>query len=446
VIRGDGEARVGPHGNVERLAGTVMDVTEQDEMLRAVDRSEERLRSLAGTSSSWYWEQDAGARFTLFAGGRDGAAAPSGDFIGKCRWEIPRAQPLAGGWDDHRATLESGKPFTNFEYSAGDADDFRILSVTGEPMHDVQGQCIGYRGTARDVTAAKAAEGKSRDAVASLALATRLGRLGSWSVQAGDGAVTWSSEALAIHELDSDAGLSMRQAGEFIDPAWRASAGRAVQDCLVDGTAFDIEVQAVTARGRPLWIRLIGEAERDPDGAVRRIQGAVQDISERKEAAERYRTVSERLTLTLESITDAFFTLDRQWRFTYINPEAERIFGVGRGELLGQVVWDRYSISRGSTFQREYEHAMQHRATARFESYSEALGRWVQVVAYPSEQGLAVYFRDITESRNVRRALVESEERFRLLFASSVDPILQTSAEGKVLRANPAACAVLGSD
>jgi PAS domain S-box-containing protein len=154
--------------------------------------------------------------------------------------------------------------------------------------------------------------------------------------------------------------------------------------------------------------------------------------------------LSERLTTTLESITDAFFTVDREWRFTYINREAERLLARSREDLLGQVVWQRFPQSLGSTFHRQYERALAERTTVAFEEYSAAMGLWLHVAAYPSVQGLAVYFRDVTESRRIREALVESEERYRMLFKTSVDAILQTMADGRVERANPAACAMFG--
>jgi PAS domain S-box-containing protein len=157
---------------------------------------------------------------------------------------------------------------------------------------------------------------------------------------------------------------------------------------------------------------------------------------------ERLQELTDRLTTTLESITDAFFTLDREWRFTYINREAERILGRSREHLLDRVVWTEFPQEIGKVFHHHYERALAEFTTVEFEEYSSVLGLWLQVAAYPSVQGLAVYFRDVTESRTMRQALVESEERYRLVFETSMDAILQVDAAGTVERANPAACAM----
>jgi PAS domain S-box-containing protein len=157
---------------------------------------------------------------------------------------------------------------------------------------------------------------------------------------------------------------------------------------------------------------------------------------------ERLQELTDRLTTTLESITDAFFTLDREWRFTYVNREAERLLGRSREHLLDRVVWMEFPQEVGKAFHHHYERALAEFTTVEFEAYSSVLGLWLQVAAYPSVQGLAVYFRDVTESRRMRQALVESEERYRLVFETSLDAILQVDSAGNVERANPAACAM----
>src|SRR6185369_10784747 len=131
------------------------------------------------------------------------------------------------------------------------------------------------------------------------------------------------------------------------------------------------------------------------------------------------------------------------WRFTYVNHKAEGLFRHSREELLGKIMWEVFPESVGTIFQSNYELALADMTPASFEAFSDLLGLWLEVTAYPSIEGLAVYFRDVTENRDVREALVESEERYRLLFESSADAIFQVVPDGEVLRANPAACQML---
>ena len=118
---------------------------------------------------------------------------------------------------------------------------------------------------------------------------------------------------------------------------------------------------------------------------------------DRKEQALQH--TARRLVTTLESITDAFFTLDSEWRFTYVNQEAERVLQRQRGDLLGRVVWDEFKEAVGTASDIEYHRAVREGRTISFDQFYVPLQAWFEVRAFPSAEGLAVYFRDVTESR-----------------------------------------------
>lgn len=417
-----------------RLGGWVYDVSAQELS---------RLHTRSKASWEWYWEQDEDFRYVLFDGGPGSHIGTAGlELLGKRRWELPDSAPVDSTWKMHREQLQAHEEFRDFVFRMGTGTAARFVCVSGEPKYAADGAFTGYRGIARDITLRMRAEQRARETQSMLELASHLGRLGAWAVDVPGMTVTWSPEALAIHELEGDAPLTVDRVRKQIHPDWLPKVDSAIEDCIRNGMPFDIEFQVYTARGKLIWVRLIGEASRDVDGQVRRVHGGVQDISETKMQAERYRELGERLTTTLESVTDAFFTVDREWKFTYVNREAERLLQRPRAGLLGAVVWEQFPEAAGTVFQREYERALTEHTTAEFEAFYPALQFWVRVTAYPSAQGLAVYFRDITESRNARQALALSEERYRLLFESSVDAIFHTCPDGQVLSANSAACAM----
>lgn len=128
----------------------------------------------------------------------------------------------------------------------------------------------------------------------------------------------------------------------------------------------------------------------------------------------------------LESISDAFFALDRNWRFAYLNSAAERLLQRTRADLIGRNIWEEFPAAVGSTFEREYRRATADRVTVQFQAYyPPPLDCWYAVRAYPTSSGLAVYFQDDTDRRRAeaelrRQAdrLRESEERYRTLFES----------------------------
>jgi PAS domain S-box-containing protein len=140
--------------------------------------------------------------------------------------------------------------------------------------------------------------------------------------------------------------------------------------------------------------------------ARRRDEAARREALEQTERQAR----ADRATL-LESITDAFYALDRQFHFTYLNQRALDHFGATREALLGKVVWDVFPITRGTVFQQEYERALREQCSVAFETVSPLSSRWVEVRAYPTPQGLAAYFRDITDRKQAEEQLREADHR-----------------------------------
>ncbi len=142
------------------------------------------------------------------------------------------------------------------------------------------------------------------------------------------------------------------------------------------------------------------------------------DITERRRFDAALRRSEERSRAILASITDAFFALDRDWRFDYLNQQAERILGRSSDDLLGRVVWDEYPGLLGSAFERAYRDAADNGVASSVTAFYPDHDRWYEVHAYPAPEGLTVYFRDVSEHVRADDALRASEERYRTLFAS----------------------------
>ncbi|WP_298904906.1 GAF domain-containing protein [uncultured Nostoc sp.] len=130
-----------------------------------------------------------------------------------------------------------------------------------------------------------------------------------------------------------------------------------------------------------------------------------------------------RINNLLESITDGFFALDKKWRFTYINGQAERLLQKTQYEFLGKNIWEVFPEIIGTTFDREYHRAILEQVSVEFEAFYPPQKCWLQVHAYPAKDGLSVYFQDITERRKTAEALRESEERWQLALDGNNDGI-----------------------
>jgi diguanylate cyclase (GGDEF)-like protein/PAS domain S-box-containing protein len=145
----------------------------------------------------------------------------------------------------------------------------------------------------------------------------------------------------------------------------------------------------------------------------RMLEGRVEaEEKERQHHVEAERQ-ARRASTILESITDAFFALDPDWCFTYVNQQAEVMLESSRDELLGNRVWQLFPGLVGTNIEHEYRRAMTEWVTVALEEYYEPLGRWFDIRAYPSSEGLAVYFRDITERHELLEQLRSQQVSLR---------------------------------
>ncbi len=177
---------------------------------------------------------------------------------------------------------------------------------------------------------------------------------------------------------------------------------------MQNGIPFDEELQIRTRLGRLRWVRVIGQAVKDKDDRIVQVQGGLQDVTASHQAMEQIRRFAERQSRIFESITDAFFTLDREWRFTYVNQRSVELLRKSRDELLGNTIWDMFPAAVGSEFEQQYRHAMVTGESVSFEAYYAPLDNWLEVSAYPSDEGLAVYYRSINARIEAQQKLEQT--------------------------------------
>lgn len=143
--------------------------------------------------------------------------------------------------------------------------------------------------------------------------------------------------------------------------------------------------------------------------SVRAIQ---QRDLQRRQAEDDRRLSEQRLGQTLASITDGFVTLDREWRFTYVNREAERMLGRPAADLIGSPAWSVYPQLIGSTLYVELQRAMHEQVMTEFEYAQNDGGRFFNNRVHPSaEGGLSIYIQDVTLRKQAQEALREADRR-----------------------------------
>jgi diguanylate cyclase (GGDEF)-like protein/PAS domain S-box-containing protein len=108
----------------------------------------------------------------------------------------------------------------------------------------------------------------------------------------------------------------------------------------------------------------------------------------------------------LERVTDGFIAVDRQWQIIYINQQAEKKLGKSAQELVGKTLWASYPEAISTTFYQKYHDAITTNQPVHFEEFYAPLNLWLEVSAYPDQSGLSIFFRDITERKQMEEKLV----------------------------------------
>lgn len=160
------------------------------------------------------------------------------------------------------------------------------------------------------------------------------------------------------------------------------------------------------SNGRYLWHKtqaspVFGPRKDRPESWL----GSAYNIDDLVQLRERADDLASRLRQTIDSITDAFLTLDADFRITYINRKAAEIFGPLVDNLLGKTVWEIGADHPDSDLGEHLRRCMSNRQEAHFETRYPPGGKWFDVRVYASSPGLTIYLLDITESKHEKEQL-----------------------------------------
>jgi rsbT co-antagonist protein RsbR len=203
------------------------------------------------------------------------------------------------------------------------------------------------------------------------------------------------------------------------------------------------DITSVTYRIRTsddqyVWVETTSRTIRNPQtGAISELQCATRNVEARMQAEAALLVSNRRINAILESITDAFFAVDNAWRFTYINHQAGELLFRAPEELPGKVIWEEFPDAVGTTFYQQYHRAVAEQTAVTFEEYYPPFDIWFEVRAYPSNDGLSVYFHDISERRRLeaehKRLQDEIIQSQAAILAEMSTPLIPLSDEVVVM-------------
>ncbi|MGN6688697.1 MAG: SpoIIE family protein phosphatase [Actinomycetales bacterium] len=254
-------------------------------------------------------------------------------------------------------------------------------------------------------------------------LAVKAAGVGTYIWDLVTGQLAWDDELVALFGLDrSEQPQAIEDFWKFVHPADAERVRAVLERAIEERGDFETEYRSELLDGTRHWYTARGRVVLGHDGTPVRMIGAVQDTTARRDS-------ETRVARAMDSLSTAFFFLDRDWHFTFLNSEAERVLGRSREELLGRNVWEEFPLAVGTDFETHYRRAAATGDPVAFDAYyPEPLNAWYEIRAWPSPDGLSVYFLDVTDRRRAQDLAQQAIDRAGLLarvseaLARTLDP------------------------
>ncbi len=221
------------------------------------------------------------------------------------------------------------------------------------------------------------------------------------SIADTDGVIEYLNRTFEAYTGLPSAGLTASWLSAVHADDLNALLASGFEERLARGESMNHEMRVLRADGEYRWH--LGQIVpiRSETGEVVKWYATAQDIHDQRLMSEHASQLARRLQATLDSITDAFFTVDNDWRIIYANDPARQSFIGGLVLPSTGTLWDHFPAIVGTEFEHNYRRALRERRAVHFEASFGVRGNWLEVNAYPSDDGLAIYVRDITTRKQI---------------------------------------------
>jgi PAS domain S-box-containing protein len=232
----------------------------------------------------------------------------------------------------------------------------------------------------------------------------------------------------------------------IVDEHTHAPIDNAVERAIKEGAATaSVNDRALISRaGKETPIEDTAAPIRDEQGAIVGAVLVFRDITQRKLAQSALEAAHAETARILESTKESFAAIDRDWTFTYVNAQAARITGCSREEMVGKNVWEVFPLRVGGQSYIQMHRAMNDRTVATWISHFKHGDLWYESTAYPAEQGISLFIRDITPRKRAERQLRSTESRLRRLMESGIIGVMSLDKSGVMREVNDALINLIG--
>ncbi|MEJ0101921.1 MAG: PAS domain S-box protein [Bacteroidota bacterium] len=196
------------------------------------------------------------------------------------------------------------------------------------------------------------------------------------------------------------------------------------------------EYRFVHPDGDITWVLGQATPERNLENQIVGYIGTITDITERKKADQEIARVHKENETVLNRINDAMVSVDKEWRYTFLNDVALLTHPSGREKTIGKGMWDIHPEMKGTVFWDKYHEAMETQKVVEIESFYEPMNAWFSVKVYPSNDGLTIFYRDITGKVTAQNEIITEKNLSDSIINSLPGVFYLYNKEGKFLRWN----------
>ena len=158
----------------------------------------------------------------------------------------------------------------------------KIIDNRINPIIDQDGNISRLAIIGIDITERKQAEEELKTQYRLLKIAGETAKFGGWDADLKTNIVTWSDAVADIHEMPHGYAPPAEEGINFYAPEWREKITQVFTDCATKGISYDEEMEIITSKGKQLWVRTIGRAQKDENGKIIKVHGSFQDITDHK--------------------------------------------------------------------------------------------------------------------------------------------------------------------
>lgn len=207
-----------------------------------------------------------------------------------------------------------------------------------------QGRLTGSVVTFLDITERKQAQDALNANYTLLKIAGKSARFGGWSVMANEDRIIWSDEVAAIHDEPAGFSPTLKQGLNYYAPEWRELIQQAFNQCIQQGIPFDLELELFTAKGKHLWVRSIGKAQRDENNNVTKVFGSFQDISTIKKTEKELENSRLALIRLIENLSGIAYRskFDANYTMDFISNACQKLTGYSDQDFYqDKITWEQ---------------------------------------------------------------------------------------------------------